>query len=133
MARPRKVNPDFESLFTFIRTRMRRRALLVFLTDLRDPVFAETFAQSSDMVSRQHLLLVNMIQEAGIQPLFENDEVSSHQDMMRQLAGHMVWQGLKEVERELSVTGVTLTVSQEDGLTAEVLSQYMRVKQRQLL
>ena len=133
LARPRKVNPDFENLFTFIRMRMRRRALLVFLTDLRDPVFAETFVQSSDMVSRQHLLLVNMIQEAGIQPLFENDEVATHQDMMRQLAGHMVWQGLKEVERELSVTGVTLTVSQEDGLTAEVLSQYMRVKQRQLL
>ena len=133
MARPRKVNPDFENLFTFIRMRMRRRALLVFLTDLRDPVFAESFVQSSDMVARQHLLLVNMIQEAGIQPLFEDDQVNSHRDMMRQLAGHMVWQNLKEVERELSVTGVSLTLSTEDGLTADVLNQYMRVKQRQLL
>ncbi len=132
-ATPRKVNPDFESIFTFIRTRMRRRALLVFLTDLRDPVFAESFAQSCEMVGRNHLVLVNMIQAEGVRPLFDHTDVSNHRGLVRQLAGHMVWQKLKEVERELAATGITLSITDEDGLTAEVLNQYVRIKQRQLL
>ena len=38
---PRLVTPDFEELFCFIRLRLRRRALIVILTDLDDPPLAE--------------------------------------------------------------------------------------------
>jgi uncharacterized protein (DUF58 family) len=37
---PRPVTPDFEELASFIRLRLRRRALLVFLTALDDPVLS---------------------------------------------------------------------------------------------
>src|SRR2546430_17663496 len=35
---PQIVTPDFDELATFIRLRLRRRALLIFLTSLDDPV-----------------------------------------------------------------------------------------------
>ncbi|MCI0349275.1 MAG: DUF58 domain-containing protein, partial [Acidobacteriales bacterium] len=41
---PRLVTPDYGELFSFIRLRLRRRALLLFLTDLDDPVLAESFS-----------------------------------------------------------------------------------------
>src|SRR5205085_3123592 len=43
---PRTVTPDYEELFTFIRLRLRRRALLVFLTALDDPVLSESFVRN---------------------------------------------------------------------------------------
>ena len=55
------VTPDYDELFAFLRTRLRRRALLVFLTALDDPLLAESFARNAKLVCRQHLLLVNMI------------------------------------------------------------------------
>ena len=39
--------------------RMRRRALLVVLTSLDDPLLAASFAANVDIICRQHLILVN--------------------------------------------------------------------------
>src|SRR5207249_4933492 len=57
---PQIVTPDFDELCSFIRLRLRRRALLVFLTALDDPVLAESFVRNMDLIRRQHLILVNM-------------------------------------------------------------------------
>ena len=43
---PQIVTPDFEEVCTFIRLRLRRRALLVVLTALDDPVLAESFVKT---------------------------------------------------------------------------------------
>jgi len=64
------VNPDFDELFTQIRTRLRRRAMLVFLTALDDPILAENFARNARLLARQHLVCVNLIQPAAMKPLF---------------------------------------------------------------
>src|SRR6185436_7602963 len=59
---PRIVTPDYDELCTFIRLRLRRRALLLVLTSLDDPVLAESFIKNVDLIRRQHLILVNMLQ-----------------------------------------------------------------------
>ena len=71
--RAREVAPDFDELSTFIRLRMRRRALLLFLTSLDDPVVAESFLRNMDLLCRQHLVLVNMLQPPGVQAIFSNE------------------------------------------------------------
>ncbi len=40
-AQTRRVMPDYHEAFTFMRTRLHRRSLILLLTDLRDPVQAE--------------------------------------------------------------------------------------------
>lgn len=67
---PKMVAPDFEQLAISIRQRLTRRALLVMLVDLSDPLTAEHFYDSMSLLSRQHLILVNMIRPEGAQPLF---------------------------------------------------------------
>ena len=73
---PKIVTPDFDELCTFIRLRLRRRALLVFLTALDDPALAESFVRNMDLIRRQHLVLVNMLQPPGVKPLFANPDVA---------------------------------------------------------
>ncbi len=130
---PKIVSPDYDELSTFIRLRLRRRALLVFLTSLDDPVLAQSFVRNLDLVCRQHLILVNMIQPPGVAPLFTNQAVASVDDLYAQLAGHLQWQKLGALEKVLKRRGVQFSLLENERLSADLVSQYLRVKRRQLL
>jgi uncharacterized protein (DUF58 family) len=130
---PQIVTPDYDELFAFIRTRLRRRALLVFLTALDDPLLAESFARNAELVCRQHLLLVNMIQPSGVKPLFTNVNVARVDDLYRELGGHVQWQNLLELGKKLKQRGVQFSLVQNEKLSADVVSQYLNVKRRQLV
>ena len=58
------VSPDFDEIATFLRLRLRRRALLLFLTSLDDPVLAENFARATKLLARRHLVLAGMLRPA---------------------------------------------------------------------
>ena len=130
---PRVVNPDFEEVATFIRTRLRRRALLVFLTNLDDPVLAESFDRAMQLLCRQHLILVNMITPPTVRPLFAAPDAAAIDDIYENLGGHMLWQSLREFERGLRRRGVNFALLPNERLSAELVSQYINVKQRQAL
>jgi uncharacterized protein (DUF58 family) len=130
---PRIVTPDFDELCTFIRTRLRRRALLVFLTSLDDPVLAESFVKNLELVRRQHLVLVNMLQPVGAKPLFATSDVESLDDLYRHFGGHLQWQKLKQLGKVLQRQGVQFSLLENERLSADLVSQYLSVKQRQLL
>jgi uncharacterized protein (DUF58 family) len=130
---PKIVTPDFDELCTFIRLRLRRRALLIFLTSLDDPAVAESFVRNMELIHRQHLVLVNMVQPPGIQPLFSNPDVANVDDLYRELGGHLRWQKLRELQKILQRRGVQFSLLANERLSAELISQYLNVKRRQLL
>ncbi|MFM2081515.1 MAG: hypothetical protein RL380_206 [Verrucomicrobiota bacterium] len=130
---PQTVTPDYDELFAFIRTRLRRRALLVFLTALDDPLLAESFTHNAELVCRQHLLLVNMVQPPGVHPLFTGVAVARVDDLYRELGGHVRWQNLLELGKQLKSRGVQFTTVENSRLTTNVVAQYLNVKRRQLV
>lgn len=130
---PGLVTPDFDELSSFIRLRLRRRALLVFLTSLDDPLLAASFAANMELICRQHLILVNMIQPPGVEPLFTSADANSTDDLFRHLGGHLLWQKLRELEKVLRQRGVRFSLLANEQLSAQLVTQYLNVKQRQLL
>lgn len=130
---PQIVSPDFDEVCSFIRLRLRRRALLVFLTALDDPVLAESFVRNMDLICRQHLVFVNMFQPAGVAPLFANPQVGSLDDIYQQLGGHARWHDLRELEKTLQHRGVRFSLLENEKMSAQLVTQYLEVKQRQLL
>jgi uncharacterized protein (DUF58 family) len=130
---PKIVTPDFDGLCTFLRLRLRRRSLLIFLTALDDPALAESFVRNIELIRRQHLVLVNMLQPPGVAPLFSNPDVGDVDDMYQQLGGHLQWQKLRELQKVLQRHGVQFSLLGNERLSAELVSQYLAVKQRQLL
>ncbi|MEO8429133.1 MAG: DUF58 domain-containing protein [Verrucomicrobiota bacterium] len=130
---PHVVTPDFDEVCAFIRLHLRRRALLVFLTALDDPVLAESFIRNIDLIRRQHLVLVNMLQPEGARPLFSDLNVDSLDDLYRHLGGHIRWHNLRELERVLQRRGVRFSFLENERMSAQLVSQYLSVKQRQLL
>jgi uncharacterized protein (DUF58 family) len=130
---PKIVTPDFDELCSFIRIRLRRRALLVILTALDDPALAESFVRNIELIRRQHIVLVNMVPPAGVKPLFTGPNVAEVDDLYRQLGGHLQWHKLRELQKVLQRHGVRLSLPENERLSADIVAQYMNVKQRQLL
>jgi uncharacterized protein (DUF58 family) len=130
---PKSVNPDFDELGTFLRLRLRRRALLVFLTNLDDPILAESFVKNLELINRQHLVLVNMLQPEAARPLFSNPGVSSLDDLYHELGGHLLWHDLRELERVLHHRGVHFSLLDNEKMCVDLVSQYITIKRRQLL
>jgi len=130
---PKIVTPDFDELCTFLRLRLRRRALLVFLTALDDPALAESFVRNVELIRRQHIVLVNMVQPPGVRQMFADRDVTETDDLYRQLGGHLQWQNLRELQKVLQRRGVRFSLLDNERLSAGLVAQYMAVKQRQLL
>lgn len=135
---PAAVSPDFEELCVFLRLRLRRRALIVLLTSsLDDPVLAESFLRAVEGVSRQHIVLVNSLRPAGVSPLFTDADdgagVVTTGDVYRRLSGHLRWQKLRECEQRLRRLGVGFTLLDDARMTEQIVTQYLNVKQRQVL
>ena len=133
MLQPQSVSPDFTELFTFIGTKIRRRALLVFLTHLDDPILADSFTQYIDLISRHHVVLVNMIKPMVAKPLFTSESVSSVNDIYNDLGAHMLWRRMREIQKVLQRRGVGFAMLENENLCTELVSQYLALKRRQIL
>jgi hypothetical protein len=112
---------------------MRRRALLIVLTALDDSVLAESFVRNMDLLRRQHLLLVNMVKPSGVTPVFSDPAVQTQDDVYEHLRGHLQWQNLRELQKVLQRRGVDFSLLENERLSVDLVTQYLNVKQRQLL
>ncbi len=130
---PEEVNPDFDEVFSYIRLHLRRRALIVFLTDLRDPVLAENFSNRVSLIARQHLVYVDSILSPKVGPLFDGNATDSTEHIYEKLAGHFQWQSLIELRKILQREGVRLELVGSQELSVSLLNQYLSMKQRQAL
>jgi len=126
------VSPDFDDLCAFLRTRLRRRALLLFLTSLDDPQLAESFARNMAVLGRQHVVVAAMVQPPGAQPVF-SAPVADDAGIVDALAGHLIWEDLRGLALTLRRRGVLFHALGRESLCADVVSQYLSIKQRQIL
>jgi uncharacterized protein (DUF58 family) len=129
----RLVTPDFDDLFSFLRLRLRRRALIIVLTDLSDPVQAERFVSGANLISRQHLVLVDMVRPPQSQLLFSEPNAGSVDELYDKLAGHLLFQDTRELQNTLHRHGVALSLLEDSRLTPQMVNQYINVKMRQTL
>ena len=130
---PDEVTPDLAELFSFLRLRLRRRTLLFFLTDLSDPVLAEDFVRHVPLLARQHLVLVNQLRAPGMGQLFAGDPVTTTGEIYTRLGGHLQWREARELADRLRPLGVTASLLENETLAAQLVTQYLQVKRRQLL
>lgn len=130
---PRRVSPDFREVFTSLQLNLRRRSLLVFFTSLDDALLAETFQRDVGMLARRHLVLVNVMHPPGLQPLFTGEPPASLDSLYAGLAGQLVSNRMRELQIALQNHGVRMSIVDPARIKAQVTSQYLDVKRRQIL
>jgi uncharacterized protein (DUF58 family) len=131
--RSQLVSPDFGEIASTLMAQIKRRALIVFLTWLDDPVLSETFLSTMDFVARRHLILAVTVLAPSIRPIFSPPGVTKIDDIYQGIAGHLRWQHLTELRRQLVQRGIQLSLVTDQSLSLEVVSQYVRLKRRQAL
>ncbi len=132
--RTRPVAPDFGEVCSFIRHRLRRRALIVLLTQLDDPALEESLLRNVELVRRQHLVLVCMPAPRIVRPLFgEPGAVHTPDDIYAALGGHLRWRRLRNTAEALRKKGVDFLLTPDDSLLTGMITRYLNIKQRQTL
>ncbi len=132
--RSQPVSPDFSEVFACIRRRLRRRALIVLLTQLDDPVLAETLLHDINCIRRQHLLLVCLPTPATVQPIFSDPAaVQEPDDLYAALCGHLRWIQLRNLCDAFRRQGVHFLLTPDNRLLPELITRYLNIKQRQIL
>ena len=129
----RPATPDFDETATFLLSRLRRRALLLFLTDLDDPVLAEGFLRCAGVLARRHLVVACLLRPHGARPLFTGPDPADPDDVYRRLAGHLVWSDLQELTRGAQRKGAAVSLFEGSSLPTDVVGRYLEVKRRQAL
>jgi uncharacterized protein (DUF58 family) len=129
---PRAVEPDFGEFFAFLATRLTRRALVIVLTALDDPLAGENFSHHVSVASRRHLVIAGMPAPEGARPLFEAP-VKDIDDVYEGLSGHLRWRQLAELKKSCEHKGVALHLLAPQQLTGQLAGIYLDVKRRQRL
>ncbi len=124
---------NLEEVFAFIATKLRRRALLIFLTNLDDPAFAESFVRCVDIIGRKHLIVAGMIKTEPVRPLFSRKDATEASELYGELGAHILWSDLKETEKSLRRKGVWFHLLENEKLCVQLVSHYINVKRKQLL
>ena len=129
----RLVSPDFGDIASTLMVRIKRRALIVFLTSLDEPVLSEAFLSSMDFVARRHLVLAVMLLAPSVRSLFSPPGVEKIDDIYQNIAGHLRWTHLTELRRQLHQRGIQFCLVSNKSVSLEVVSQYIALKRRQAL
>ena len=124
---------DFAELFSFIRLNLRKRALLVILTNLNDPLQAEQFSDNVDIIARNHLVFVNVIADTDVQPIFSGESPASLDEIYTRMGRHLEWNNMQKLRHRLRLRNITMQHIRHDALSADLVSQFMSQRHRQLL
>ena len=127
------VTPDFAEIAATLKQRIKHRSLIVFLTSLDDPVVAEDFIGTAELLSRQHVILAVMIAPPSVQPLFSEGTVQNPEEIYLKLGGHLSWVKLQGLQGILAQKGVQFHVVANHQLGLRLVSYYMDLKRRQVL
>lgn len=130
---PMKASPDFSEIITFISMKIRQRSLLIFMTSLDDPVLADNFIQQIEILSKKHLVMVNMLNPGAVKPIFSSPDTGSTKDVYRNLGKHLIHQNILNMEKRLKKRGIGFLMLDNEKINLQLMSQYLNIKQKQQL
>ena len=129
---PEAVQPNYTKAFTYLAGKWKRRALVVVFTDAENEDQAHELVEALGPIRRHHLLLVVRVKDPRMDEVL-NGAVDSQRSLFTKAAAT-----LDKTERNrsgsiLAAAGVSTIESEPQNLSAELVSTYLRVKERAML
>jgi uncharacterized protein (DUF58 family) len=124
--------PDYAAAFRLLAVRQRRRALVVFFTDVIDVRAAKSFLAYASRASQRHLMLVVAIQNeeliAAAQPATDGTAA-----LYRSAAAEELVREREEALARMRQAGIAVLDVPAGAMAAAVVNRYLEVKARGLL
>ncbi len=129
---PRFEEPNYARAFAYLRAHLHKRSLIVFLTDVIDPLAQVSLLAELGALARRHLVVCVFMNDAAVQSALDL-EPRDVDDAYRA----SVALGLVEERRTAAATlaraGIVVVDVPAAKLTTSVIDEYLRVKQRGML
>jgi uncharacterized protein (DUF58 family) len=131
---PLPTNADYETLFSDIRVRLRRRAYLILLADLTERSISDSLRRGLGLVRSSHAVLMTSILPARARPAFSSkEELHTDQDVYAALAGDKENQRLNALARQLRQLDVQLRYVPAEKFLQTAVEGYLENKREQRL
>ncbi len=121
------VEPDFESAFTFLASKQRKRALIILFTDILDTDSAEGIATYVRQLSKHHLVICVTLTDSGVIEIAKQKPSNSKSVYEKTIAERL----LQEKHNTLGILRrqglITIDVPAHQ-LTMAVVNKYLELK-----
>lgn len=123
---------DYGRAFAYLRAHLTKRSLVVFFTDMFDPVTSASVLEQIGSITNRHIVLCVFMNDAAIQ-----EAISRNTDSIADAYRASVALTLREERRKaaslLSGRGVHVIDSPAATLSVSLINAYLEIKQRGLL
>jgi uncharacterized protein (DUF58 family) len=129
---PRFEESDYDAAFAYVRAHVRKRSLIVFFTDMVDPVAQSAVLAQIGTLARHHLVVCAFMNDAAIDkqlavaPQHPNDVYATAVALELQ-------EERRAAAAVLSRLGVQVIDVPARSLTTALIDRYLQIKQRGLL
>jgi uncharacterized protein (DUF58 family) len=131
-AEARRAEPDYRGAFSFLKSRWRRRSLVVCFTDLWDPDSSRQTMLELSSLQPRHLVACVTLMDTKVLRKAEAP-LQSLDDLYEQGVALQVLDDRGRATAELQRRGVLVVDSPADKLSAALVNRYLEVKERMLL
>ena len=130
--RPLATTADYESLFSNIRLRLRRRAYLVLLADLAERSIADSLGRGIALLRSSHVVLMTSVLPAHARPAFSSrEQPREDSDVYGLLAGEKEHQRLAALTRRVRQLGADLRFVEPENFLRTATESYLESKREQ--
>lgn len=131
-ARASYVEPDYRKAFSYLQARWRKRSLVICFTDLWDADSSRTTIQELASLQPRHLVAAVTLLDTNLNRMAQAD-VTDAGSVFRKAVATQTLDDRQHAMSYLSERGVLVVDSPAEKLSAELVNNYLRVKERMLL
>lgn len=129
---PEMIEPSYSRAFEFISGNLKKRALVVILTDLVDEEGSKELLDSLRLLRPRHLPVVVTIGDRDLRQAVQNAPETAREFFTQSVAEEILYQREAALRKIETLGGLALDVTTRT-LAPSLLETYLRVKERGLL
>jgi len=126
------VETNFTLALAELSQRLRRRALVVVLTDFVDTVTAELMVDSLERIARNQLVLFVSLRDRGLEVVAGGEPVRLQSVAESVIASDFI-QEREIVLRKLSRAGIQVIDALPDRVGSDLINRYLDIKRREMI
>ncbi|HXN09128.1 MAG TPA: hypothetical protein VN860_05665, partial [Candidatus Acidoferrales bacterium] len=129
---PRFEEADYGRAFTYLRRRQPKRSLVIFFTDMFDPVASAATLSNLALLTPRHLAVCVLMNDEAVQRALTADPVTPDQAYAASVAATLQMERQKAAAI-LAQRGIIVIDVPAKDLTVSLINAYVEIKARSLL
>lgn len=129
---PRFEEADYARAFTYIRRRQTKRSLIIFFTDMFDPVASAATLSNVALLTPRHLAVCVLMNDEAVQHALEQEPATLSQAYQASVAAELLAERRKAAAI-LRQRGISVIDVPAQKLTVSLINAYIEIKARSLL